>query len=69
MSIFKYSFFRAKPRLLFIQMLIDWMWWFVFQPQEQWTIIVFIAFLPGIDLVSAIGSFWNYLKDHQLQTK
>lgn len=62
MALFKFSFFRAKPQTLFFQMLIDWLWWYVFQPQGAWAVLIFIAFLPGMDLISAVGSFWNYVK-------
>ena len=61
------SFFRATPKQLLVQLLIDIVWFIVFRPTDPFSKWVFIAILPGIDLISALGSFWNYVKDNRQQ--
>jgi len=61
---FSKSFFRASPKQLAIQMVIDWVWFLLIQPTDPTLKWLFIILLPGIDLISAIGSFRNYLKDN-----
>ncbi|MDH5012091.1 hypothetical protein B9D04_01090 [Weissella cibaria] len=61
------SFFRATPRQLLVQLLIDIVWFIIFRPTDPFSKWVFIAILPGIDLISALGSFWNYVKDNRQQ--
>lgn len=61
------SFFRATPRQLLMQLLIDIVWFIIFRPTDPFSKWVFIAILPGIDLISALGSFWNYVKDNRQQ--
>ena len=59
------SFFRATPKQLLVQLLIDIVWFIIFRPTDPFSKWVFIAILPGIDLISALGSFWNYVKDNR----
>ena len=61
------SFFRATPKQLLVQLLIDIVWFIIFRPTDPFSKWVFIAILPGIDLISALGSFWNYVKDNLQQ--
>lgn len=61
------SFFRATPKQLLVQLLIDIVWFIIFRPTDPFSKWVFIAILPGIDLISALGSFWNYVKDSRQQ--
>ncbi|HJF37854.1 MAG TPA: hypothetical protein K8V38_03700 [Weissella cibaria] len=61
------SFFRATPKKLLVQLLIDIVWFIIFRPTDPFSKWVFIAILPGIDLISALGSFWNYVKDNRQQ--
>lgn len=61
------SFFRATPKQLLVQLLIDIVWFIIFRPTDPFSNWVFIAILPGIDLISALGSFWNYVKDNRQQ--
>ncbi|MGY4843025.1 hypothetical protein [uncultured Weissella sp.] len=61
------SFFRATPKQLLVQLLIDIVWFIIFRPTDLFSKWVFIAILPGIDLISALGSFWNYVKDNRQQ--
>ncbi|MCQ9619008.1 hypothetical protein WDV13_03955 [Weissella cibaria] len=61
------SFFRATPKQLLVQLLIDIVWFIIFRPTDPFSKWVFIAILPGIDLISALGSFWNYVKDNRQQ--
>lgn len=61
------SFFRATPKQLLVQLLIDVVWFIIFRPTDPFSKWVFIAILPGIDLISALGSFWNYVKDNRQQ--
>lgn len=61
------SFFRATPKQLLVQLLIDIVWFIIFRPTDPFSKWIFIAILPGIDLISALGSFWNYVKDNRQQ--
>lgn len=61
------SFFRATPKQLLVQLLIDIVWFIIFRPTDPFSKWVFIAIFPGIDLISALGSFWNYVKDNRQQ--
>ena len=61
------SFFRATPKQLLVQLLIDIVWFIIFRPTDPFSKWVFIAILHGIDLISALGSFWNYVKDNRQQ--
>ena len=61
------SFFRATPKQLLVQLLIDIVWFIIFRPTDPFSKWAFIAILPGIDLISALGSFWNYVKDNRQQ--
>ena len=61
------SFFRATPKQLLVQLLINIVWFIIFRPTDPFSKWVFIAILPGIDLISALGSFWNYVKDNRQQ--
>lgn len=61
------SFFRATPKQLLVQLLIDIVWFIIFRPTDPFSKWVFIAILPGIDLISALGSFWNYVKGNRQQ--
>lgn len=61
------SFFRATPKQLLVQLLIDIVWFIIFRPTDPFSKWVFIAILSGIDLISALGSFWNYVKDNRQQ--
>jgi len=61
------SFFRATPKQLLVQLLIDIVWFIIFRPTDPFSKWVFIAILPGIDLISALGSFWKYVKDNRQQ--
>ena len=63
------SFFRATPKQLLVQLLIDIVWFIIFRPTDPFSKWVFIAILPGIDLISAFVSFWNYVKDNRQQLK
>lgn len=63
------TFFRATPQQLFMQLMIDVIWYLIFKPSDSFSLWVYIIILPGFDLVSAIGSFWNYVKDNKQQTK
>ncbi|KAA8434505.1 hypothetical protein [Weissella sagaensis] len=59
------TFFRATPQQLFMQLMIDVIWYLIFKPSDSFSLWVYIIILPGFDLVSAIGSFWNYVKDNK----
>ena len=61
------SFFRATPKQLLVQLLIDIVLFIIFRQTDTFSKWVFIAILPGIDLISALGSFWNYVKDNRQQ--
>ncbi|ATF42157.1 hypothetical protein FKV75_09185 [Weissella paramesenteroides] len=59
------TFFRATPQQLFMQLMIDILWYVIFKPTDTFSLWLYILILPGFDLVSAIGSFWNYVKDNK----
>jgi hypothetical protein len=59
------TFFRATPQQLFMQLMIDVIWYLIFKPSDSFSLWVYIIILPGFDLVSAIGIFWNYVKDNK----
>lgn len=61
----KTSMFRATPRQLMISLIIDTLFLMLLRPSTPTTIWVYIIFLPGFDLVSAIGSYWNYVQDYR----
>lgn len=45
--------------------MIDILWYVIFKPTDTFSLWLYILILPGFDLVSAIGSFWNYVKDNK----
>ena len=59
------TLFRATPRQLFVQLMIDILWYLIFKPTDSFSVWVYIIILPGFDLISAVGSFWNYVKDNK----
>lgn len=59
------TFFRATPRQLFVQLMIDILWYLIFKPTDSFSVWVYIIILPGFDLISVVGSFWNYVKDNK----
>lgn len=61
------SFFRATPQQLFVQLIIDTVWFLIFRPTGPTMKWIFIAILPAVDLLSAVVSFWNYVKENRPQ--
>ncbi|MCW0953475.1 hypothetical protein OIT44_05305 [Weissella ceti] len=59
------SIFHATPRQLMFSLLIDALFLIVLQPSTPLSIFVYIVFLPGFDLVSAVVSYWNYVQDYR----
>ncbi len=62
---FSRSIFHAQPGQLLASLVIDALFLFLFGPTSGWATAVYIIFLPGFDLVSAVASFWNYVKDYR----
>lgn len=59
------SMFHAKPTQLMVSLIIDALFLLLLRPSTPMTIWVYIIFLPGFDLVSAIVSYWNYVQDYR----
>lgn len=59
------SMFHAKPTQLMVSLVIDALFLLLLRPSTPMTIWVYIIFLPGFDLVSAIVSYWNYVQDYR----
>ncbi|WP_245280376.1 hypothetical protein [Weissella confusa] len=62
------SFFRATPQQLFVQLIIDTVWFLIFRPTDPTMKWIFIAILPAVDLLSAVVSFLE-LRQGQSTTK
>jgi len=57
--------FHATPRQLMFSLIVDALFLFILQPTTSFAITIYIIFLPGFDLVSAVVSFWNYVQEYK----
>lgn len=61
----KNSIFHATPRQLLVSLLVDVLFLVILQPSTPISIVTYIIFLPGFDLMSAIVSYWNYIQEYK----
>ncbi|AIG66174.1 hypothetical protein ACRHK7_03225 [Weissella tructae] len=61
----KQSIFHATPRQLMFSLIVDALFLILLRPSTPLSITVYIIFLPGFDLVSAVVSYWNYVQAYK----